>query len=128
MPVPQRVLIVDDESHILLYTRLILKALGVPEILTAARGEEALAIFERTPPQLVLMDINMPGTTGIEVLQAMTASNPDIPVVMLTGQASREAVEVCRDAGACFFIRKDTPREEIMSLLRDLFARLGDAA
>lgn len=126
MQVPKCGLLVDDEAHIRIYMRTLLGSLGVEEILEADRGEEALKVFEERKPDFVLLDINMPGMTGIEILKVMTTRNPSIPVIMLTGQASREAVENCRDAGAAFFIRKDTSKTEITSMLLELFAALSE--
>jgi two-component system, chemotaxis family, chemotaxis protein CheY len=126
MAAPHKVLIVDDEPHILLYIRKILESLGVPEVKSPPTPQHALVVFDSFAPDLVLLDINMPGVSGIELLREMLVRRPDLPVVMLTGLASREVVETCRDAGASFFIRKDTPREEITRLLRELFEELAN--
>jgi CheY-like chemotaxis protein len=82
---PARILIVDDERH----NRQLLEVMLKPEgfyLLTAASGEEALAMVAMQPPDLILLDIMMPGMDGYQVA-AMIKGNPatkNIPVIMVT--------------------------------------------
>ncbi|MDP0500432.1 MAG: response regulator transcription factor [Verrucomicrobiota bacterium JB022] len=121
MSVPKKVLLVDDEAHVRLYVKMILRQMGVSQIVEATSGREALERFQQEQPEAVLMDINMPGMTGIEALQAIQKHNPQAIVVMLTAQASRQLVEECQRAGASYYIRKDTPRQQIQELLQETF-------
>lgn len=118
---PRKVLLVDDEAHVRLYVKLILKQMGVEQIFEACTGREGLEEFQRLRPDAVLMDINMPGMTGVEALQAIQKVDPEAVVIMLTAQASRQLIEECQRAGAAYYIRKDTPRQQIQALLQETF-------
>ena len=119
MSFPGTVLLADDEAHIRKYVGLILKQLGAVRILEAANGEEAVALFEREKPDLVLLDVNMPNVDGLEALRRIRAINPDSIVIMLTSLTTRQAVEAALELGAANYIRKDTPREEISKALTE---------
>jgi two-component system, chemotaxis family, chemotaxis protein CheY len=111
------VLLVDDEVHIRKFVGLILKQLGAPRLLEAPNGQEAVAIYERENPDLVLLDINMPVMDGIETLKRLREIDPECVVVMLTSLASRSHIENAIALGAANYIRKDTPKEEIAKAL-----------
>lgn len=116
---------VDDEPHIRLYLRQILKTLEIPNIEEVNSGEAGLKALEANVPDFVILDINLLGMTGIEIVSAIRQKNFKLPIVMFTAQATRETVEACRDAGADFFIRKDTPRAEITTHLKDFIAQIA---
>ncbi len=77
----KKILVVDDEDSIQLLYREELEDEGY-EVISAMNGEEALKKFEETPPDLVVLDINMPGIDGIEVLRQMKQAKPDVPVIL----------------------------------------------
>lgn len=113
------VLLVDDEAHIRKYVSLILKQLGDPLVLEAANGEEALAVYQRENPDLVLLDISMPQLDGLETLKRLRQLDPAAVVVMLTSLANRQSIEEALASGAANYIRKDTPKDEILRALTD---------
>ncbi len=121
MNIPEPVLIVDDEPHIRRFLALMLRQLGATQIVEAANGDEALAIFPGLQPGLILLDINMPGRTGIETLAEIRRQGSETVAVMLTSLTSRQIVEETLAVGADCFIRKDTPRQEILRILTELF-------
>lgn len=116
------ILLVDDEAHIRKFVGLILKQLGAPRILEAPNGQEAVAIYERENPDLVLLDINMPVMDGIETLKKLREIDPESIVVMLTSLASRSNIETALALGATNYIRKDTPKEEIAKAISETIA------
>lgn len=124
MAIPQTALVADDENHIRSYVRIILTHLGVKEVFEAKTGDEALVVYKEKNPDVVFLDINMPGMTGLEVLPKIIEVNPGAVVIMLTGHASRHLVENAAQAGAVHYIRKDTPQQEISSMLKTLFDEL----
>jgi YesN/AraC family two-component response regulator len=124
MAIPQTALVADDENHIRSYVRIILTHLGVKEVYEARTGDEALQLYKEKNPDVVFLDINMPGMTGLEVLPKIIEINEDAAVIMLTGHASRHLVENAAQAGAIHYIRKDTPQQEISSMLKTLFDEL----
>ena len=113
------ILLVDDEAHVRKFVGLILKFLGVGKIFEAANGLEALAIYERDRPDLVLLDINMPFMDGLETLRELKKIDPACVVIMLTSLANRKSVEDSLAMGAANYIRKDTPKEEIADALTE---------
>lgn len=121
MSIPTSALVADDESHLRVYVRTILRHLGVETVYEAKSGAEALDLYRQHHPDVVFLDINMPGKSGLEVLPELLEDDPDAIVVMLTGHASRQLVESSQRHGAVQYIRKDTPREQIIELLRGLF-------
>lgn len=117
MPFSGKILIVDDEAHVRKFVGLVARGLGTPTIIEAANGEEGIAQFAAHAPQLVLLDINMPGTDGLAALTAIRQRDPNSVVVMLTSLINRQTVETCLQAGAAGYLRKDTPKEEILAEL-----------
>ena len=115
------ILIVDDESQ----NRTLLELMLAPEgfeILHAASGEEALAIVAATPPDLVLMDIMMPGMDGYQVTTRLKAdpATKGIPVVMVTALEDRQSRMVGLNAGAEDFLSKPVDRAELCVRVRNL--------
>jgi two-component system chemotaxis response regulator CheY len=113
------ILLVDDEAHIRKFVTLILKQLGAPKLLEAANGEEALEVYKRESPDLVLLDISMPLLDGLATLKKLKEMDPNCVVVMLTSMVNRQSVDEALAAGATNYIRKDTPKEEISKALSE---------
>src|SRR5580658_8398314 len=117
----QRILIVDDERHNRELLEVMLQQEGFL-LLTATSGEEALAVVRRQPPDLILLDIMMPGMDGYEVAGRLK-SNPStksIPIVMVTALDDRKAMLLGLDAGAEDFLTKPVDRVELTMRVRNL--------
>ena len=118
---PACVLIVDDERH----NRELLEVMLAPEgflLLTAANGEEAIAIVARQPPDLILLDIMMPGMSGYQVAERLKG-NPatkQIPIIMVTALHDRDAMMLGLAAGAEDFLTKPVYRAELRMRVRNL--------
>ncbi len=124
-----RVLVVDDEAHVRKYLRMVLKdAFGAAEVLEAAGREEAMAHFARALPELVLLDLNLVGESGLDVLREMRALDGGVPVVILTSVNVRHTVEEALNAGATNYILKDTPPEEMKALLLEVMPGPGNSS
>ena len=113
------ILLVDDEAHIRKFISLLLRHLGVSRIMEAPNGAEALEVYKRESPDLVMLDVNMPIMDGIETLRALKQLNPDAVVVMLTSLANRQTIDEAVALGAANYIRKDAPPEDIGRALSD---------
>jgi DNA-binding NarL/FixJ family response regulator len=113
------ILIVDDEAHIRKFVSLILRSIGVANVVEASNGAEAVATFQRINPDVVLLDVNMPQMDGIETLRKLKEIDPDCFAIMLTSLANRSTVEQALALGAANYIRKDTPKDEIAAALRE---------
>jgi two-component system nitrogen regulation response regulator NtrX len=112
------VLVVDDEDDIRSSLRMILEYEGM-ETVEAASGEEALKNLDRSPPEVVLLDIKMPRMDGLEVLAELRERAPDLPVIMISGHATiPDAVEATR-LGAFDFMEKPLERDQVLLKLRN---------
>lgn len=114
------VLIADDESHLRLYIKMILKDLGFQNVLEATNGQEAVALYKEHRPSLTVLDVNMTVASGLEALQQIIEFDEEALVVMLTSMASRLTVEESIRGGASGYIRKDVPIEDIKARLRQI--------
>lgn len=126
---PATILIVDDESQ---NRRLLQVLLGHEGYVThaAGSGEEALATIADDPPDLILLDVMMPGLDGRQVARALKAdpATSNIPIIMVTAQTDRDARLAALDAGAEDFLSKPVDRAELWLRVRNLLRlkRLSD--
>ncbi len=113
-----RILVIDDEPAIRDSLRMILEYQGYG-VMTAATGEEGAALVEREAPDLVFLDIKMPGMDGLEVLQRLTHLTDVTPIVVMSGHATiSTAVEATR-LGAFDFVEKPLESERVLVLVRN---------
>jgi DNA-binding response OmpR family regulator len=99
------ILAVDDELPILEVIRSALTRQG-HTVTTAFSGEEAVAIIDSAPVDLIISDINMSGGGGIELLQAIRTRDVDLPVILMTGAPDVESAIRCVELGAHRYLRK----------------------
>jgi putative two-component system response regulator len=126
------ILIVDDNESI---RELLAAILTSPDylIITAAHGEEALALADRHQPDLVLLDVMMPGMDGFEVCRRLRAATrtAEVPILMVTALDDRDSRMRGIEAGADDFLSKPTDRTELRARVRtitrlDRYRRLHD--
>ncbi|MFT3870057.1 MAG: response regulator transcription factor [Nibricoccus sp.] len=122
-----KILLVDDEAHVRKFIALILKQLGATSIMEASNGRDAVEVFKSAQPNMVLLDVNMPIQDGIQTLREIRTLSTDCVVVMLTSLANRQTVEEALNLGADNYIRKDTPKDEILASLRATIAECFSA-
>jgi two-component system KDP operon response regulator KdpE len=111
------ILIVDDEMSIRRALHTTLCKLGFKTV-EAARGEEALSLVRTNPFDAVLLDINMPGMTGIETCKNMRRLFPRMPILMLTVRDSEDDKVEALDAGADDYITKPFQLRELTARIR----------
>lgn len=119
----RRVLTIDDQADIRRLIRLTLEFEGY-DVLEASGGEEGLAMVRREKPDLVLLDVMMPGVNGLTVARTL-ANDPelcDIPVVMLTALDRDSDVEAGLDAGAKVYLAKPFGPLELLERVASLIA------
>ncbi|MDD5475106.1 MAG: sigma-54 dependent transcriptional regulator [Syntrophales bacterium] len=107
------ILIVDDEESILNSLRGILQDEGY-EVITAQSGEDCIALVEQELPDLVLLDIWLPGIDGIETLKHIKAKVPSMPVVIISGHGTVESAVKATKLGAFDFIEKPLSLEKVL--------------
>ena len=114
-----KVLVIDDESAIRDSLQMILEYEDY-QFVGAASGQEGLAAAQRERPDVVLLDIKMPGMDGIEVLKQLHAADETLPVVMISGHGTTStAVEAVR-SGAVDFLDKPLSSERVIVTLQNV--------
>ncbi len=119
-----KVLLVDDEKEFVstLAERLRLRGILAEE---AVSGEEALRLIADAAPQVVVLDVMMPGMSGLEVLQRVKSTYPEIEVILLTGIGStKEGAEGMR-LGAFDFLMKPLQIEELIKKISAAIEKSG---
>lgn len=127
---PTNALIVDDEPHVRVFVKMLLKQLGIENTWEAGDGAQGLAMALEHKPELVMLDVNLPMMSGLQVLEALGRERPELPVIMLSAQSSMKTVLECVKLGATTYILKHSPRSEALKMLGEaldaLDAEQGD--
>jgi two-component system response regulator AtoC len=110
------VLIVDDEMNIRRVLAAMLKRDGY-EVTTAADGEQALAVLQKTPVHVVVTDLVMPKVGGMELLRRVSADYPDVPVILITAHGSVDSAVAALKAGAFDYVTKPFEQEELRKVI-----------
>lgn len=121
-----RVLIADDHTLFRGGLRAVLEARDVEVVGEAANGREAVQLVDRLRPDIVLMDLDMPILSGFDATRLISAAQPDVRVIVLTGSADEENLFEAIKSGAVGYLLKDLNADELMSMLD--CAMRGDAA
>lgn len=107
------VLLVDDEPALLALHERVLRRAGF-EVYAASSGADALLVVGQRRLDAVVTDITMPGMWGVELLRQIRATQPDLPVVLLTGAPSVESAVEAIDLGALSYLMKPTPFDDLV--------------
>ena len=120
-----QVLLVDDEIEFIATISERLSSRGI-QARTAASGEEALVLIEGEPPDVIVLDVMLPGTRGTELLKLIKQEHPAIPVILLAGGdvSTRERMEGMR-LGAFDYLLKPVSMEELVDKLRGAAGKVG---
>src|ERR1043165_6580668 len=114
-----RVLICDDQDVVREGLRAILSTVPDIEVTdVASDGAEAVELVEKRQPDVVLMDLNMPGVNGIQATRKIHEKFPEVHVLALTTYDADEWVFDAIRAGAAGYLLKDTPRDQIIAAIR----------
>jgi DNA-binding response OmpR family regulator len=122
LPVGTRILTVEDDERIRTAVKLALQEEGW-EVVESATGEEALERFGRTPADVVLIDIMLPGIDGFEVCRSIRRIS-DVPIVMVTARADTHDVVAGLEAGADDYLTKPFAPKELSARIRALLRRI----
>lgn len=121
----KRIMVVDDSRMVMLQMEKLLDGTEYEIAAYCRSGEEALERYGKVLPDLVTMDIIMPGMDGLETTEAILEEYPDAQIVMVSSLAYEDTFEEARSIGAKGFIDKPFDREHLLELLDRL---LGDGA
>jgi two-component system NtrC family response regulator len=122
MAEPFRILVVDDEPAQLELVGGFLSKRGF-EVSLASDGREALKRFSREPFDLVLTDQKMPGLSGLELIEAVRAQNPETPVIVMTAYGTLETAVAAIKAGAADYLTKPLNLEELLHRMHQVRER-----
>lgn len=125
----QRVLVIEDEPNITAAIGFILVRDGW-EVRTHAHGADALEVIRATAPDLVILDVMLPGRSGIDILQALRAEadTARLPVLMLSAKGQTRDRELAERCGASRFIAKPFSNDALRAAVREMMAPPADAA
>ena len=114
---PSKILLVDDEREFVqtLSERLLMRDLGSA---VAYDGESALEVVREDEPDVMILDLKMPGIDGIEVLRRVKETQPEIEVIILTGHGSEADKETCMQLGAFAYLQKPVDVEELSATIK----------
>ena len=116
------ILVVDDEQGMRDFLKIMLKKSGY-QVHTANNGDMALSLIRERPFDLVISDIRMPGTSGLDLLGGIKEIAPDLPVIMITAFASPDDAVIAMKNGAFDYISKPFNIEEIKSVVESATSR-----
>ncbi len=120
---PSKVLLVDDERELIqtLSERLINRDVGSYAVFD---GQQALDFIDEDKPEIMVLDLKMPGIDGIEVLRRTKRTNPEVEVIILTGHGSEDDRKTCMSLGAFAYLQKPVDMDELSRTILDAYSRI----
>ena len=118
------VLVVDDDQDLAEMLGIVLNGAGI-EVDLVSRGDEAVEVFRNSQPDLVLLDIMLPGIDGIEVCREIRRESTRVPIVMLTAKGDTQDVVLGLEAGADDYMVKPFKPSELVARIRTRLRRAG---
>ncbi len=112
-----KILLVDDETGIVDSLRILFRGEGY-EVLTALGGAEALDVLSGEKPDLVVTDIRMPSVSGLDVLARSREIDPEVPVILMTAQASLQSAVTAVNEGAYYYLQKPFANDDLLAICR----------
>lgn len=119
---PSKVLLVDDEREFVqtLSERLLMREVGST---VAYDGESALDLIRDDEPEVMILDLKMPGIDGIEVLRRVKATHPEVEVIILTGHGTEEDRKTCMDLGAFAYLQKPVDIDTLSQTMKRAYEK-----
>lgn len=118
-----RIVIADDHPLFRIGLKYALREEGFEVVAEACDGVQALRAAQELSPDAALLDVKMPGLTGIEVCEQLRRTHPEIVSVLITTFSEPAIVQAARQAGVRGYLSKETPPSELARQLRDILAR-----
>lgn len=118
-----KILVVDDESIVLNSCKRVLEERF--DVMTAGSAQEALEAMEREGVGILLLDVKMPNKDGLSLLKEVKEKWPNVPVIIMSGYATKDMVEEVSRAEAATFIEKPFTPDEIMQAVAGVIEKEG---
>ena len=118
----KKVMVVDDSRIVQLQLQKILADTDYEVVACCQNGEDALEMYEVIQPDIVTMDILMPGIDGLETARLLLQAHPDARILMVSSLAYDDTITEANDIGAKGFVYKPFEREQILSSMQQAFA------
>ncbi|MFH1035007.1 MAG: response regulator [Pseudomonadota bacterium] len=120
---PAKVLLVDDEKEFVqtLSERLLMREIGSAVVYD---GQQALSFVKDEEPEVMVLDLKMPGIDGIEVLRRLKKEHPAIEVIILTGHGSEADREMCMQLGAFAYLKKPVDIDVLSQVMREAYEKI----
>jgi two-component system, OmpR family, response regulator CpxR len=121
--VPSKVLLVDDEREFvqMLSERLQMRDVGSAVVYD---GEAALSMVEEEEPDVMVLDLKMPGIDGVEVLRRVKREHKNVEVIVLTGHGSKEIEALCMELGAFAYLEKPVDIEQLTETMKKAYSKI----
>lgn len=119
----KKVLIADDDSILRELLKGILRTAGHIVVGEASNGEHAIAMVEKTSPDVLCLDIQMPKMDGMQCLEALKASMPQLTIIMISGEATLPVVQEALSKGAGGFIVKPFNAAKVLDTIQRVCAK-----
>jgi len=125
VPLPSKVLVVDDEREFAqtLSERLQMRSMGAAAVYD---GAEALSMVDEEEPEVMVLDLKMPGVDGLEVLRRVKTEHPNVEVIVLTGHGSKEIEKECLAMGACAYLEKPVDMDTLTRTMKEAYAKIQE--
>jgi two-component system response regulator CpxR len=124
LELPSKVLLVDDEREFVHTLSERLQSRNLPSEVVYD-GEQALACVETEPPEVMVLDLKMPGIDGLEVLRQVKQSHPEVEVIILTGHGSEREEQLAGELGAFAYLRKPVDIDVLAETMQAAYRKLG---
>ena len=126
-PKEAKIILIEDSVEEILLMRTIIESAGTYQILTAQDGHKGLELLLAGGWQLALVDLNLPGVDGIELIRRAKEEHPALPIVAVTGSSSSLMIDGAFRAGAEYVLNKPVDRDEVVRQIREFAHVEGDS-
>ena len=116
-----KILVIDDEKDLCFLFKKILTPEGYT-VLTALNGYDGIKINQKSKPDIILLDLKMPGINGIETLRRIRKKDPDVIVIIITGYGDAETIRDAAELNVYEYMAKPFNNETVMKILKEAAA------
>jgi len=123
---PPKILLVDDEKE---FVQILSERLQKRDLVSSVvyDGQQALDYVEKDQPDVMVLDLAMPGIGGIEVLRRLKQTHPGIEVIILTGHGSEREEQLAAELGAFAYLQKPVNIEALAEVMRNAYRKVNEA-